>query len=504
MVDGRHYPPTVEQQVALDYFAAGKPLRIQAGAGTGKTTTLAMLARSTPRIGTYLAFNREIARDAGRAMPQTVDCRTVHSVAATTISRQHPNGKALLDRLNTHRVSPWQMARHLGLGMLVVSVPQPFSPPRRKVLQPNYQASHVMRAVNAYCQSADVEPGVQHFPYIDGIDPPGEGGRRTYDNNDRVAKELLPALQRAWADLCSPTGQLRFNHDIYLKLWQLGGYPIPGEFLLFDEAQDASPVMLAALAAQGDTQVVYVGDSCQQIYEWRGAVNAMALLDPATPSAWLTQSWRFGPPIADVANLILDQLDTELCLSGTPSIPSVVHTRRLLQRPRAVLCRSNAAAVQSVLGFQERGLMPHLVGGSDDIVRFALAAGQLQAGETTGHPELSCFDSWREVQDYVDNDPQGSELRMMVNVIDSYGVDIVVEALSGLIAQEEADVVVSTAHKAKGREWHSVRLASDFEQPETGSLAAPELRLLYVAATRATHELDLSVCLPLRDLADPA
>lgn len=502
MVDGNTYPPTPEQQEALDIFSTRKPLRIAAGAGTGKTTTLAMCARSTPRIGTYLAFNKEIARDAEQAMPNTVACRTVHSVAARLLRQHHPEGNALLNRLGAPRMAPWKMAKRLRLGALIVQVPTGDGPGRfrPKVIQPNYQASLVMRAASVFCNSADPEPGEQHFPYVDGIDPM-VGGRRTYVNNRQVARALLPALRRAWADLTSATGELRFFHDVYLKMAALGGYPIPGEYLLFDEAQDASPVMLGWLAAQQDAQVVYVGDSNQQIYEWRGAVDALALLGDDIPTAYLTQSWRFGPPVADVANLVLDVLHADLRLRGTPSIESVVYPNAPgIRRPRAVLCRSNAAAVQQVLNFQERGMAPHLVGGADDLVWFAEAAARLQAGEAAGHPELSCFDNWREVQQYVEDDPGGGDLRMLVNLIDSYGTDIVIEALSGLLAQEEADVVVSTAHKAKGREWESVRLAPDFEPPDGGELGASEWRLLYVAATRATHHLDVSACLPLREL----
>src|SRR5690606_13167694 len=59
------------------------------------------------------------------------------------------------------------------------------------------------------------------------------------------------------------------------------------------------------------------------------------------------------------------------------------------------------------------------------------------------------------------------------------------------------DVIVSTAHKAKGLEWDRVRIGDDFKGPkqdtETGELVMPdpeELRLAYVAVTRARRELD--------------
>lgn len=492
------HPPTPEQQKAMELFVTGAPLVVKAGAGTGKTTTLAMCARTTPRAGFYVAFNKAIALDAEQAMPNTVQCRTMHSVAMAAV-RSTLGGPLLLDRLQSARMAPFKMAKLLRLRPVSVEVPQAVGGRKTKVLQPGWQASHVMRAIRVFCQSGAPEPDVVHFPYVDGIDAPGRNGGRTYNNNDAVAKELVPALHRAWDDLTNPRGELRFTHDVYLKMWQLAGGRIPADFIFFDEAQDANGVMVAALLHQS-AQLVWVGDDQQQIYEWRGAINAMDLVPDEVPRTWLTQSWRFGTEVADLANLVLDQLDADLRLSGTPSIPSVVAARVGAGPTRAVLCRSNAAAVQNVLNYQSNGMAPHLVGGSDDIVHFARAADQLQTEGRTTHPELCCFDSWREVQDYVDNDPHGAELKMMVGLVDKYGPDIIIEALDGLGSEREADVIISTAHKAKGREWPSVRIASDFEAPEFGPIPDTEWRLLYVAATRATHLLDVAGCYPLRDL----
>jgi superfamily I DNA/RNA helicase len=64
-------------------------------------------------------------------------------------------------------------------------------------------------------------------------------------------------------------------------------------------------------------------------------------------------------------------------------------------------------------------------------------------------------------------------------------------------------VTVSTAHKAKGREWANVRIAADFTPPEDsdqkddnghpvpGSIDDAEARLAYVAVTRTRSCLDL-------------
>jgi hypothetical protein len=56
-------------------------------------------------------------------------------------------------------------------------------------------------------------------------------------------------------------------------------------------------------------------------------------------------------------------------------------------------------------------------------------------------------------------------------------------------------VVISTAHKAKGREWSSVKIGTDFREPmnEDGSPtdpSRPECMLAYVSVTRAMEQLD--------------
>ncbi|MBT2392141.1 hypothetical protein J7E87_22590 [Streptomyces sp. ISL-1] len=65
-----------------------------------------------------------------------------------------------------------------------------------------------------------------------------------------------------------------------------------------------------------------------------------------------------------------------------------------------------------------------------------------------------------------------------------------------LSAEQEAQLTVSTAHKATGREWVRIRIGKSFTAPlfdEDGIqrlLRADEARLVYVAVTRARRLLD--------------
>lgn len=80
----------------------------------------------------------------------------------------------------------------------------------------------------------------------------------------------------------------------------------------------------------------------------------------------------------------------------------------------------------------------------------------------------------------------------MVGLIDRHGPELVISTMDRLVPEAGADLVVSTAHKAKGREWPSVRIAGDFREPkgEQASIARSEAMLAYVAVTRTRQVLD--------------
>lgn len=490
--------PTTEQIVARDAFATGGSVVVSALAGTGKTATLALMAESTERYGQYLAFNKALVLDAtgkdarGRQVrpprfPGTVSANTVHSLAHRAIGRSY---QARLD--NSRRMSSMEIARILHLE--AIDLPTGVGNEKRR-LSPGFMAGHVMRAVDRFCQSADPTPSGEHVPYVDGLDLPDGDGRKGWANNRELRRYLAPFVTRAWLDLCQKSGQLRYSHACYLKLWELSGPVIEADYLLWDEAQDVSGVMESIVLQQKHAQIVAVGDAQQAIYGWMGAHDALTKFEArADNTATLTQSFRSGHAIAEVANSLLAQLGTDLRLRGHDDIHSAVTTERLV-KPSAVLCRTNAVSVRQVISHRAGGAKVALVGDGTDVLRFARAAEELQQRGSTSHPDLACFADWASVQQYVIADALGGELKLLVQLVDEFGVPIIESALSGLNSEATADVVVSTAHKSKGRQWPTVALAEDFPiGTEDKPLEPEELRLQYVAVTRAQNVLDLSAC----------
>jgi UvrD/REP helicase N-terminal domain/UvrD-like helicase C-terminal domain len=457
---------TQEQRAAREVFTSGADLALVAGAGTGKTSTLMMMAEATSKRGLYMAYNKTTADDAKRRFSGNVECRTAHSLAFTAL------GWKYRDRLDAPRLPPQETTRLLGVtGNLHAGT---------RTITVFHQARLVMGMIRRFCYTNATEVMAGHMEAVNGLEPAAA---------EQLARMLLPYAQKAWEDIRAPDGRLRFVPDHYLKMWALTKPELPYEFIMLDEAQDTNPVLEEIFLAQ-PAQRVCVGDPAQQIYAWRSARDVMTSF-PAQHLS-LTRSFRFGPRIAEVANRWLSFAGSPMRLTGAGPAGSRIGKAA---HSDAVLCRSNADVMTEVLAFLRSGVPVAIPGGGDQLRAIAEAALQLKAGQRTSHPELFLFKSWGEVQDYAENDSAGQDLRAIVQLVDTHGAETIISAVARLSAEHEARVIASTAHKAKGREWPSVRIGPGFEPPADidggpGPLNAEEARLIYVAVTRARELLD--------------
>lgn len=463
-------------------------LVIKAGAGTGKTFTLKQLEGILRGNGQYTARNTKLVQES-KAKFQRAACNTTYSLAFRAV------GCRFQHRLGGKRVRSWEVAQRLGIQDFTVELPTEIAPPesdgqrQTRRLKASFLAGQVMAAVTKFCVSADREIGTKHIRRFDGIDAPDR-----HDNSNMVKEYLLPFLHKAWADLTDPRGdQMPFSHDVYVKIWEMGrdgNRPvIAADYILLDEGQDTAPVMLSILEQQTHAMLIMVGDDNQQIYEWAGAINALAHFR-AAPVRQLSQSFRFGQTVADVANSVLAGMEqpTDLVMTGNPAIPSRICS---VVNPRCYLYRTNAGAIGRLMRGLAEGKRGYITGPVDAQISFCKAAIELQAGRGTTHAELGCFEKWSEVQDYVKED-EGADLKLMVKLVDDFTPQQIIRALENMPSEKDADFVCSTAHRSKGLEWTSVRLGQDFKTAD--KLTDEERRLLYVAATRAQEELDVTQC----------
>lgn len=470
-------------------------VRILAFAGTGKTSTLVEYARLRPAAKFLcIVYNRSVCDIAKRTFPPNVTCRTAHSLAFRAVGFQY---KAKLSA----------KVRVLDVSKLV-SAPSSMHMPRLRF------AKLVLSSVEHFLASADPQLTVAHVP--DHAVALEENGLPVpVHPTDKLV--VCEAASQLWARMKDKNDQeARMTHDGYLKLFQLR-QPSLGSYnaIFVDEAQDCNPAMLSLVLSQPCAKLL-VGDPHQQIYAFRRAVDALSSV-PATHTFCLTQSFRFGPEIGFVASCALEVLKgvSDKTIVGTEASGSI---HGPLSGQVAVLARSNLVlfnmAVDIVCngGFEQLGLS-HVRGafvggiagyGFQQILDiYYLKYRPDEASSMVQDPFVKRFASYAQLHRYAKT-VEDIDLCSKLTFVDDHGHDVprYVQALRLRCSGDEqlANVVFSTAHKAKGLEFDTVFMADDFY---TGDIGQPqhvartqerleEYHVLYVAVTRARRSLRLS------------
>ncbi|AKP74889.1 UvrD-helicase domain-containing protein [Piscirickettsia salmonis] len=498
--------PTEEQYKIINAVKSGNNLHVAAFAGTGKTTTLELIGRQySTKQGLYLAYNRAILDDSKGKFPKNITCKTTHSLAYATYGRDYR------EKLN-NRITSMKVADHLEISLLRHHI-------NGKIVQATSRniAACATRIVAHYCNSADTEIGIQHLSMFhikmlqnrykkEEIELELDKSRINKPKNflECYARICLQEAERLWqcmVDLKNHT--IGITHDGYLKLYQLSK-PILNQydFIMLDEAQDANPAILDIFERQ-TAQRIYVGDQHQQIYSWRGSINAMEQM--SGEKHYLTQSFRFGQPIADFANEILKKLGESQQIQANPNITSKLDVIDPSQ-PFTTLCRTNAGLLTCCLQHIELGRRVACVGGIKEALSDFTAAYYLWRNELDKviSNKIKLYQTWQNLVDEASLTGD-RELKGIIKFIlehDEYSLEVIGKIKEAVEMDEsKADVILSTAHKAKGRQWSQVLIHNDFEDYK--SCSGEELNLWYVAATRAIHILDFSEISKQEDLDKP-
>lgn len=336
-----NFAPTNEQEAAVNASQTGQNVVIEAGAGSGKTSTLKLIGEAHPaKAIAYVSFNSAIAKEAESKMPMNVDSRTAHSFAYRAIVGRASSkfGKRLGGKKPSSRDVAALLNENKALTYSVIEA----GTEHQRVIKPSAIGYAATKTVERFCQSAETELQTWMVPHMEGLDKAAQAA---------FAAHVLPLANRVWADVQNENGHMfKFDHCHYLKMYQLSGSPLmveiggtwtmgkygkyrkggtvrKAQIILYDEAQDANPVTQAIvenMVRNHGAQVIVVGDRAQAIYGFTGARNAMDKF--AAPHVLkLTKSFRFGHEIAALANQLLALMpDTDMQIVGHDPVPSTV------------------------------------------------------------------------------------------------------------------------------------------------------------------------------------
>lgn len=457
---------TLEQESHINTILNGSDYAIQAPPGSGKTFLLLALARKMKGYGLSVSFNKLLAIEASKKFSQSTQCKTGHSLAYGAVGYKYKKrlrkltGKHLAD---TQDIGDWSFYNN-----------------------PANKGYLILNTIRKYCYSADKTFSFKHLPKLPIIED---------HKLDTMRLDLLEQAQNIFDKMADLNNDISITHDIYLKLWALTEPTINKDYIFFDEYQDSNPVIAQVIKSQS-CQKIFVGDQFQQIYAWRGAVNA--LQEESLTKLYITQSFRFGEEIARLTNQIIQSYYphnfTYKPFHGNQDIQSQV-SYSPINNINCTICRTNKGVIAETINSLEHNKSVHILGGTQPLTYLINSIFQLKAKGFTNHPDLFLFSSFIDLKEYADS-PMGGDLKPVLKLLEIYGRERLLNILESTQQNaSNAEITITTAHKSKGLEWSNVRLANDFKIPTPDIMPSQEeTNILYVAASRALHKLDLSQC----------
>jgi DNA helicase-2/ATP-dependent DNA helicase PcrA len=315
------------------------------------------------------------------------------------------------------------------------------------------------------------------------------------------------------------------------------------QHLFVDEFQDVNPLQQALLDAWlGDRRdLCVVGDPNQAIYAWNGAdpeaIRRFPVRFPTAEVVRLNENYRSSPQVLAVANSVLASggrgVDRGGVLQATRNegpIPTVhaydndrAEARGVARAVRdhhgpgrrwasqAVLVRTNAQIPALEEALSKAGIPFRVRGGSPLLEQPEVKSALAELRRAQQGFDDAVADLASSIEEGAGTGDRAEERRANLDAVLQMARDYAaVEAaattagfLTWLTSTTRADqpdrqgdaVEITTFHAAKGLEWPVVHLAG-LEQglvpighARTGEALAEELRLFYVALTRAEQEL---------------
>ncbi|ADR20815.1 DNA helicase [Marivirga tractuosa] len=466
-------------------------IKINAVAGSGKTTTLIAYAESRPKNSRilYLAFNKSVKLEATKKFKSkklfNVDVQTAHSLAFKHIVIRNNL------EINSNGYKNHELADILDI--------QITSEPLAEMIM----ANHVNKFTSYFCNSSALK--VEELNYADSISDKKAVAfvKGNYSYIKKKTREFLAKMN---------TGEIAITHDFYLKKFQLQNPQLNYDYILFDEGQDASPAMLDVFLNQNAVKVI-VGDTHQQIYSWRYAVNSLEMVN--FKSFNLSRSFRFNDKIALLAQAIVDrkkhlqpELKFQIKGEGKPS----------KGEQKAVLARTNLGLLTKAIDYisEKKNLDGIYFEGNINSYTYADDGTSLYdvlnlyngKRKFIRDPLIKKMSSLEDLEEYIDK-TEDMQLGMMVELVREYGNEIpnYIKQLKEKHVEnedrEKAHIIFSTVHRCKGMEYDSVQLVNDFLTEEKLKKVAQqkdlpdlikqklneEINLLYVAITRTQNKL---------------
>ncbi len=467
----------------IEIIGSDGNVKINACAGAAKTTSVVLYAKARPESKfLYLVFNKSAKIDAQQKFYDS-------GIGNVIVSTAHALAYGYTVPKFGYKVS----LKGYSTFDILELFPDLNAFPDAMIV-----ASHVRKFAEYFCGS--MEKSVVNLNYRETLTTEVAKGfvDTHYEAIETTVRQFLAKMDK---------GQIQVTHDFYLKKFHSLDIKLPYDCILFDEGQDASAVMLDVFLNQDHVTKVIVGDTHQQIYGWRFAVNSLEKVDFTDYT--LSKSFRFGEDIARLAN---DILGYKKYLGVKPEV--VVHGLGFSKKEdvKATIARTNLGLIVEAIQYTSKNRKANVFfEGNIHSYTYAEDGTSLydilnlfnKQAHKVKDKMLSRLGSFGKLKEYVETTSDG-QMASMIKIVEEYG-----NTLPGLIKslkdkhveeKQDAEMIFSTVHKSKGVEYDCVTIANDFltedDIRDNKKDMSPEKRieainLLYVAITRTKNILNI-------------
>lgn len=493
--------PSKYQADFFNWVKNGKGSTIlKAVAGSGKTTSIinSLLGIPDSQSCVLIAFNKDIAtklendvktlrEESGRAMPK-ISAKTFHSLGysvlrnALKVNVMSPDSKKLYNIARNNLMTGDEFAVYGDFACKLVGLAKG-------------QGIGVLQADTFdswwnLVQHHDLELEAETADEKEGI----EFARRLLQMSNVAAKN---------------DKIIDFDDMLYLPLlWNLRLFQ--NDWVFIDEAQDTNPVRraLAKLALKPGGRLVAVGDPRQAIYGFTGASHDaidLIMSEFGCTEMPLTVSFRCAQEIVKEAQSVVPYIEfAETSEAGKVSrdVPAQ-DAFKLLGNHDAILCRNTAPLFQIAYKLIGEGRGCKILG--RDIGTGLVKLINKMRAKTIENliTKLEEFSS-REVAKFTAKGQEQKAAALMdkiecinvvINNLNENGRTIpkLIAQLESMFTDGNGVLILSTIHKAKGKEWDVVAIANPELMPSKWARQmwqlTQEQNLRYVAITRAKKHL---------------
>ena len=477
-------PSKYQVNIFKEYVGSNNNIVINACPGSGKTRTILELLKLTPvyKKSIYLCYNKSIAEDLKKQAPKNIDISTVHSKGLSILYKTIKGKIKITDSKNYHFtrivLGDKQFKNKKDQARYFFTICELINFYRLNMIS-NKRDFIELAELNNFCiLNGEIDDSLK---VIDSIDK--------YNLKDN--SEFM----------------IDFTDMLYLPLVLKNAIYPQYDVLFIDEVQDITPLQkcLVDKFIKSKGRFVAVGDKKQLIYQFIGAnLNSFQKFEQSqnTVVLPLSVSYRCPKAVVNEANKIFNEMEAfEENIKGEVRDGDINE----IKIGDTVLCRNNMPLVEVFLYLLSKEIKT-VIYGKDfgiNLLNLLNKAYSKNVSKVKENFEKILSDMYSSLKvkgiksptyhlKYVSLNEKITILKILIDRFDS--VEKVESVIDDMFSDDTKEsVLLSTIHKAKGREWDTVFFLNENLIPSKYAMTKDEIYaescLRYVCITRAKKKL---------------